>query len=116
MAHDQSSSSDISDDESYVFVPANSTNDAKQAFIDVVGTPGQLLCFLRADNGEAVYGILANDVDEARTYGTCVMLDGKYRSFSCHQLGEAVAKCKQKEYAAACPRLDFSPRRIKIRF
>ena len=38
MAHDQSSSSDISDDESYVFVPANSTDDAKQAFIDVVGT------------------------------------------------------------------------------
>ena len=35
------------------------------------------------------------------------MLDRKYRSFSCHQLGEAVAKCKQKEYAAACPRLEL---------
>ncbi len=102
-----SSSSDNSDDDSDGFVPANSTDDAKQAFIDVVGSPGQLLCFLLADNAEPVFGILANDVAEARDYGTCLMLDGKYRALSCHVLGEAVERCKQKKYAALCPRVEL---------
>ena len=98
---------DVSDDDAHVFVPTDCTNDAKQAFIDVVGTPGQLLCFLRADNVEPVFGILANDVAEARVYGTCLMLDGKYRAFSCHVLGEAVGRCIQKKYAALCPRIEL---------
>jgi hypothetical protein len=102
-----SSSSKEYDDDSHNFVRAYSTDDAKEAFIDDVGSPGQLLCFLWADNAEPVFGILAYDVSEARTYGTCLMLNGKYRTFSCHVLGEAVERCKQKEYAASCPRLEL---------
>ncbi len=42
----------------------------------MVGHPGQLLCFLQSDNADAVFGILAGDVDEARKFGTCLMVQG----------------------------------------
>ena len=51
------------------------------------------------------------------------MLDGKYHVFSCDMLGEAVERCKQKEYAAICPKRELlglllerrnDPRALKV--
>jgi hypothetical protein len=79
----------------------------KQAHIDAVGMPGQLLCFLRLFDGEPVFGILANDVDDARLFGTCILLNGEYQTLSCHLLGQAASRCKERKYMEICPRVEL---------
>ena len=103
----ESSSSDDDEDSPHRFVEPLLTDPDKQAHIDAVGQPGQLLCFLRVCNGQPVFGILANDVDEARIFGTCIMYDGKYKVMSCHVLGVAALRCKEAPYKATCPRVEL---------
>jgi hypothetical protein len=95
----ESSSNDDDDDSSHGFVEPLPSDEAKQAYIDTVGVPGQLLCFLRVYNGEPVFGILASDVDETRLFGTCIMHDGQYQTFACHVLGQAAARYKEATLA-----------------
>jgi hypothetical protein len=101
----ETSSSDDDQDSSHRFVEPLSTDADKQAYIDGIGLPGQLLCFLRVYNGEPVFGILASDVDEARLFGSCLMSDGQYQTFSCHVLGVAAARCRTEPYKVLCPRV-----------
>jgi hypothetical protein len=101
------SSSEDDDDFTHAFVEPLPADANKQAYIDAVGMPGQLLCFLRLYNGEPVFGILASDVDEARLFGTCIMHDGEYQTLSCHLLGQAAARCKERKYLELCPRVDL---------
>jgi hypothetical protein len=100
------SSSDDDDDFSHGFVKPLPSDVAKQAYIDAVGMPGQLLCFLRVYNGEPVFGILS-DVDEAHLFGTRIMHDGQYQTQSCRVLGQAAARCKERNYYTLCPRVEL---------
>ena len=104
-SENSSSSNDDSDDESAAYVLPLSSNEEKRNYIHSVGMPGQLMCFLRVYDGEPVFGILADDVDPERQFGTCIMEGGSYVVFSCHALGEAAARCTESNYRVLCPRV-----------
>jgi hypothetical protein len=108
-ANDFQDSSSTEDDDAFThaFVEPLPSDAFKEAYIDAVGMPGQLLCFLRLFNGEPVFGILASDVDDARLFGTCILHNGEYQTLSCHLLGQAAARCKERQYMELFPRVDL---------
>jgi hypothetical protein len=100
---DSSSCEDSQEAEQRVVQPL-STDPLKQEHIDAVGGPGQLLCFLQVYDMKPVFGVIAKDVDKARIFGTCIMSDGEYQTFTCHALGVAAATCVKEPYTRLCPR------------
>jgi hypothetical protein len=102
-----SSSSEDSQESEQRFVQPLSTDPLKQEHIDAVGGPGQLLCFLQVYDNEPVLGVPAKDVDKARIFGTCIMSDGQYQTFTCHALGVAAATCVKEPYTRLCPRREL---------
>ena len=58
---EDSSSSDSSLESLHRFVEPPPTDPMKQQYIDAVGGPGQLLCFLQVYDNEPVFGILASE-------------------------------------------------------
>ena len=107
VSTDSSSSDDDQDSTPWYVEPLPSTGAEKQAYIDAVTLPGQRYCFLRTYNAQPVFGILAVDVHEARLFGTCIMSDGQYETFSCHVLGVAAERCRQQPFSALCPRVEL---------
>ena len=101
---DDSSSSDSSQESVHRFVEPPPTDPMKQEYIDAVGGPGQLFCFLQVYDNEPVFGILASEVHEARILGSCIMSDGQYQTFSCYMLGVAAVTCAKDPYTNLCPR------------
>ncbi len=108
-ANDSQDSSSTEGDDAFThaFVEPLPSDALKQAYIDAVGMPGQLLCFLRLFNGEPVFGILASDVDDGRLFGTCILQNGEYQTLSCHLLGQAASRCKERKYMEICPRVEL---------
>ena len=67
------------------------------------------------DDLKPVFGVLAKDVDKAHIFGTCILSDGKYHTFTCHALGVAAATCVKEPYTKLCPREELRQLILKRR-
>jgi hypothetical protein len=72
---------------------------------------GQVMCFmlpkqtLMPSKLVNVYGILAHDVREGAAYGTCIMQDGSFNTFSFPVMLVAVERMHDDIYSTRCPQV-----------
>jgi hypothetical protein len=86
-----------------------SQNNGSDSEGQTVWKEGKLMCFVSAKKGyqkkpsKPQYGILAVDVNEESLFGTCIMGNGDFVSYSFAMLYASVERYKDESVRLACP-------------
>jgi hypothetical protein len=86
-----------------------SQNDGSDSEVQTVWKEGKLMCFVSGKKGyqkkpsKPQYGILAVDVNEESLFGTCIMGNGNFVSYSFDMLWAAVERYNDPSVRMACP-------------
>jgi hypothetical protein len=86
-----------------------SQNGGSDSEVQTVWKEGKLMCFVSGKKGyqkkpsKPQYGILAVDVNEESLFGTCIMGNGNFVSYSFDMLWAAVERYNDPSVRMACP-------------